>query len=115
MRMQSRPSLSATMPVVPAPPKGSRTAQGTTAAPQRHDGDQPRVVVRAAIEPRCGWPPARACDGELPRMLLLFGRRAMLSVSVSRFHGAPHLAQQPRSLVPALMHGSMSDGGKVAK
>src|SRR6266496_1996929 len=39
----------------------------------------------------------------------------MNSRAVSLSHGAPHLAQQPRSEVPALMHGSTSAGGKVAK
>ena len=35
--------------------------------------------------------------------------------SVTLSCGAPHFAQHPHSEVPALMHGSTSAGGKVAK
>src|SRR3990170_668052 len=35
--------------------------------------------------------------------------------STSRFHGAPQVGHAPRSLVPALMHGSTSASGNVAK
>ena len=34
---------------------------------------------------------------------------------VCRTHGAPHSGHTPRSLVPALIHGSTSAGGNVAK
>src|SRR6202022_4543228 len=38
-----------------------------------------------------------------------------LETDVSRCHGAPQWAQQPRSLVPARMHGSIRAAGHVAK
>src|SRR5574338_1330338 len=37
------------------------------------------------------------------------------SRSTTRTHGVPHAGQQPFSEVPALMHGSTSAGGNVAK
>jgi hypothetical protein len=43
------------------------------------------------------------------------GRVATRVRAVSRAHGAPQHGQTPRSLVPALTHGSTRAGGKVAK
>jgi len=43
------------------------------------------------------------------------GRFFLYEASTTRTHGAPHLGQHPYSLDPALMHGSTSAGGNVAK
>src|SRR4030095_5758044 len=121
--MLSRPSRSATRPVVPLPAKGSRTVQGITSAAQEQDGCQPRVFC--SLRGRSPYPSFGRSVSEASyawRLLLLafsaspFGPLATKAPSsTTRTHGVPHAPQQPRSLVPALMHGSTRAGGKVAK
>ncbi len=121
-----RPSRSATSPVVPAPPKGSRHTPGTVPALQEQDGSHP-IVWRFSVpllptlnDPRTPWSiilsPAKGrpfSSYALPP-LTIARRPSAASASISRAHGAPQSAQTSLGH-PARMHGLISAGGKVAK
>src|SRR5579862_8505045 len=122
MPMALRPMRSATMAVVPAPEKGSRTVHGAISATWPQDGSQPEVDRSRAGSFQCEPLKSRFCF-EAPYAAERFEWPASLAAScvvlpltiTSRFHGAPHSEQQPRSEVPAAMQRRANSGGKVAK
>src|SRR5882757_3622617 len=76
-------------------------------------GCQPRVLfVVSPILPLCLSASFRSVTAELSSWQLT---PVDSPRSTIRSHGAPHLAQQPFALVPAMMQGLMRSGGYVAK
>lgn len=138
--MALRPSFAATIRVVAAPEKGSRTVQGmgrylnnslpvqpSFGRQQEQEGCQPVVICSCCLNWVAYWEqlePSAFRRSIGPYSLISFLARLSLldpptqttfPFSTTLTHGAPHFEQHPFSEVPALIHRSGIAGGKTAK
>src|SRR5262245_51720553 len=123
MPTKRRSRRTAATPAEQAPAKQSRTVQGIgSAGPgQVQEGRQPVVVCSRmpGVQPLRASPAGKRPKGSPSHA---FGPAVELPLkgligplSTSRTHGAKHLGQHPRSLVPARTQGSTRATGKVEK